>query len=169
MTNQHTFKDDLKKIQQSKQLLTIFILLFVALLFWIIISLVTSQTTEKISPELQKLAKPLTPTVDTSILEKISGKIKYSDDELSTFTIFKILTSRDGKTEKVVPLEVSIEDLEPKATVEPKSAPSLLNQEATDENTQTLDQTQNVDQTPTLDQTQNTNTDNADSALGGQL
>ncbi|MBP7842844.1 hypothetical protein KA017_02470, partial [Candidatus Woesebacteria bacterium] len=111
MTQQDVIKRDIKKLQQSKQFLAILILLFVALLFWIIISLISSQTTEKISPELQKLAKPLTPVIDTQVFEKITAKRQYSNEELSSFTIYKVLVSKDGRTERVVPLEVTADDL----------------------------------------------------------
>lgn len=122
MTKQDTVKQDIKKLQQNKQFLTIMILLFVILLFWITISLISSQTTEKISPELQKLSKPLTPVVDSEVLTRISEKRQYTSDELSAFTIYKVLVSRDGTTERVVPIEVTAEDLEPTET--PPSTPS---------------------------------------------
>lgn len=129
MKTQTSIKNDIKKLQQSKQFLTIMVLFFVVLLFWVTISLITSQTTEKISPELQKLSKPLTPVIDTVIFDQISEKKEYSEDELSAFTIFKVLTSRDGKTERVVPIEVTIDDLEPKKTPQPKTTDSLLQNE----------------------------------------
>lgn len=126
MKTEQTIKKDIKKLQQNKQFLTIMILLFVSLLFWIIISLISSQTTKKISPELQKLSKPLTPVIDTDVFDVISQKKEYSQDELSAFTIFKVLLSRDGKTERVVPIEVTIDDLEPESTPEPRTSGSLL-------------------------------------------
>lgn len=129
MTQQDTIKKDIKQLQQNKQFLTVLILLFVALLFWITISLITTQTEEKISPELQKLAKPLTPVIDTQVFEKISEKRQYSEDELSEFTIYKILISSDGRTDRVVPLEVTAEDLKQERT----QSRSLLNQETQDQ------------------------------------
>ncbi len=133
MTQQDVIKRDIKKLQQSKQFLAILILLFVALLFWIIISLISSQTTEKISPELQKLAKPLTPVIDTQVFEKITAKRQYSNEELSSFTIYKVLVSKDGRTERVVPLEVTADDLDPEEQQSRNTTGSLL-QEETQEN-----------------------------------
>lgn len=112
MTKQDTVKKDIKKLRQNKQFLAMLILLFVIMLFWIIISLISSQTSEKISPELQKLSKALTPAIDTIVFEDIAQKRQYSESELSAFTIFKVLTSRDGRTQRVVPLEVTIDDIE---------------------------------------------------------
>ncbi len=129
MTQQDVIKRDIKKLQQSKQFLAILILLFVALLFWIIVSLISSQTTEKISPELQRLAKPLTPVIDTQVFERITAKRQYSNDELSSFTIYKVLVSKDGRTERVVPLEVTSDDLEPDEKQNRSTAGSLLQEE----------------------------------------
>jgi len=133
MHKEQTIKKDIKKLQQSKQFLTIMVLLFVSLLFWVVISLITSQTSDKIDPELQKISKPLTPVIDTKIFDSIEEKKLYSDDDLSSFTIFKVLLSRDGKTEKVVPLEVTIDDLEPESKPEPRTSGSLINDQLTQE------------------------------------
>lgn len=129
MKTNKSIKNDIKKLQQNKQFLTIMVLLFVVLLFWIVVSLITSQTTEKISPEIQKISRPLTPVIDISIFDQISEKKEYSEDELSAFTIFKVLMTRDGKNEKVVPIEITIDDLEPKKTAKPRTSGSLLKEE----------------------------------------
>lgn len=139
MKKELTIKNEIKKIQTSKQLLTIMILLFVSLLFWVVISLITSQTSEKISPELQTIAKPLTPVIDDTAFDSIERRKEYTQDELSTFTIFKVLLSRDGKTEKVVPLEVTINDLEPENSPTPRIGESLLNDQINETNTQATD------------------------------
>ena len=112
MTKQLTIQTEIKKIKKSKQFLTILMLFFVVVMFWVGISLLSSQTAEKTSPELQKLAVPLTPVLDTEVFEKIAQKKQYSAEELSSFTIFKVLNSRDGRTQRIVPIEVTLEDLE---------------------------------------------------------
>lgn len=130
-TQTHTVKKDIKKLQTNRQFLAILILLFVALLFWVTVSLITSQTSERISAELTQLSRPLTPVIDTTVLDDIEGKRNYSESELSGFTIYKVLTSRDGRTERVVPIEVTIDDLEPIQTEdepEEEQTPSLLDQ-----------------------------------------
>ncbi|NCO12508.1 MAG: hypothetical protein COZ34_00515 [Candidatus Pacebacteria bacterium CG_4_10_14_3_um_filter_34_15] len=125
-------KKDFQKLKTNRQFLTILILLFVSILFWITVSLTSSQSNDEISKELTALAKPLTPNFDRDVLLKIQEKHSYSEKELSSFVIYKILTSRDGKTEKVVPLEVTIDDLDPKQEVKPiinKDSGSLLQTE----------------------------------------
>lgn len=131
MKQEQTIKQDIKKLQKSRVFLTILILLFVVLLFWVVISLITSQTSEKIDPELQLLSKPLTPVIDMSVFDQISQKREYSEEELSAFTIFKILVSGDGRTERIVPIEVTIDDLEPGGARAIQPGSSLLQDEIT--------------------------------------
>lgn len=146
MTQQNVIKRDIKKLQQNKQFLAILILLFVALLFWITVSLISSQTTEKISPELQKLAKPLTPVIDTQIFERISAKKQYTTDELSSFTIYKFLVSSDGKNDRVVPLDVTAEDLEQEQTQNKDPNRSFLQGETQQDQEQSLPETEPTNQ-----------------------
>ena len=166
MTQQDVIKRDIKKLQQSKQFLAILILLFVALLFWIIVSLISSQTTEKISPELQKLAKPLTPVIDTQVFEKIAAKRQYSNEELSSFTIYKVLVSKDGRTERVVPLEVTADDLEPDEKQNRSTTGSLLQEETQNDQVQSEPTIQPSAQPTTQPVTQPTT---SESNLGEQL
>lgn len=133
MKKEENIKKDIKKLRTNKQFLTILILLFVSILFWVIIGLISSQSKEEVSKELTTLAKPLVPSIDKDTLLKIEEKHSYSDQDLSSFTIYKILTTRDGKTEKVVPLEITIDDIDPKPTPipteKPKTSSSLLQSE----------------------------------------
>jgi hypothetical protein len=150
MKNEKIIKHDLKKIQQSRQFLVIMILLFVVLIFWVIVSLISSQISEKIDPELLKISQPLTPVIETKVFAEIANKREYSVAELSSFTIYKLLTSRDGRTERIVPIEVNIDDLEPRETPNPiqTSSPSesLLQEEL---NTQENVEGENIDQSDT--------------------
>ncbi len=132
MTSKSKISKDFQKLKTNRQFLTILVLLFVSVLFWITISLISSQSKEEVSKELTALSKPLTPTFDKEILEKIKAKHSYSKEELSSFVIYKVLTTRNGKTEKVVPLEVTIDDIDPKTTTTPdtkKDINSLLQTE----------------------------------------
>jgi len=126
-------KKDITKLKANKQFLTILVLLFVSIFFWITISLISSQSKEEISKELTILSRPLTPNIDKETLLKIKDKYSYSEEELSSFTIYKVLTTRDGKIDKVVPLEITIDDIDPKATPKPtikeKNLGSLLGTE----------------------------------------
>lgn len=173
MTKQETVKQDIKKLRQNKQFLAILVLLFVIMLFWIIISLITSQTSEKISPELQKLSKTLTPVIDTSVFEEITRKRQYTESELSAFTIFKVLTSRDGRTQRVVPLEVTIEDIDStqdsdstsNSQSQSETQDSLLQQEIQENPSNQTSNPTPTPEAPTIPFTQTQGTTN----LGGEL
>lgn len=167
MTNDNTIKRDIKKLKQNKLFLTILILLFVSMLFWIIISLVSSQSSEKIPAELTLISKPLTPVIDTEILSTIEQKRVYTQDELSGFTIYKVIVSRDGRTQTVVPIEVSIDDLEPKEEQnQAKPIKSLLNDEVTQEEEPTPEPTSQ----PSQSSDPSSETSNpTESSLGTQL
>jgi hypothetical protein len=113
MREPNSFTKDLIRLKSNRQFLTIMILLFVVVLFWVFVSVATSQRSERISPELTRLATPLIPSVELEVVSRIQQKRSYTNQELSSFTIYKILTDPDGRTERVVPLEVTAEDLVP--------------------------------------------------------
>lgn len=133
MKKQKSFKEDLQSLRTNRQFLAILILLFISVFFWIFINLLSSQTREEVSAELTLLAKPLTPSVDKETLQEINQKKSYSQEELASFVIYKILLSRDGKTERIVPLDITIDDIDPIETIAPTPRPagfsSLLQEE----------------------------------------
>lgn len=159
MKNQNTIQSDIKKMRKNKQFLAILILLFIGLFFWVIVSLVTSQTSEKISPELTKLSAPLTPALDIATLEQIEQKRAYTPQELSQFTIYKVLTTRDGRSQRIVPIEVTIDD------IEPQDDSSIQNQES-ESGTRSLLQ-QLDDEQDQSDESQSA-TDSGESAFQGE-
>lgn len=140
MKKQKSIKEDLQSLKTNRQFLAILILLFISVFFWIFINLISSQTREEVSAELTLLAKPLTPTIDKETLEEIDQKKSYSQEELQSFVIYKILLSRDGKTERIVPLDITIDDIEPIETVAPTPQPagfsSLLQEELGEDDTE---------------------------------
>ncbi len=107
-----TFENQLQKLKRNQKMLIIIILLFVLILIWTFISLFTSQKTEVTSPELVRLAAPLSPSLDTDTLENLQTQRSFTEEELSDFPIFKILVSADGRAESVVPIQTTIEEFE---------------------------------------------------------
>lgn len=102
------FSRELNKLRRSQQILTILVLLFVVMSFWIVVSLFSSQKSSKISPEVQKLAKPLTPTLDDTILDTITAKRAFTPEELANFEIFVTITDTATQTERVVPIGTAV-------------------------------------------------------------
>jgi len=80
--------DQFKKLQQRKDLLMIFILLFVIIIFWIMINVFSSQQKSGISGSQRQMAQSLSPNLDVSVIEELEGKIIYSEAELAEFPVF---------------------------------------------------------------------------------
>lgn len=83
----------LKKLQQRKELLMIFMFLFVIVLFWIGLSIFSSQQKLGITAEQKKLALPLSPNIEVSVVEKLEQKKWYEDWELQSFPVYAVLQS----------------------------------------------------------------------------
>lgn len=133
MSNQ--FQKQLDKIRQNRQVLLILIFLFVIVIFWTIIGLISSRQQLGISPELVEYAKPLIPTVDEETLQRIEGKREFSEDELKSFPIYKIISTRDGSNSRLVEISSGLDSLDP--TPKPKATSVPDNNE---ESTSSADQ-----------------------------
>jgi hypothetical protein len=112
---------DIKKLQHGKQLITIFVLLFVCAIFWGAISIFNSQQTSVISPELQKSALPLNPTITESVLDELEKERTYSESELAEFTIYRMLRSEQDNSQVLLPLG---KELPPAGTKPPQETPT---------------------------------------------
>ncbi len=91
--NSTTF--DLKNLRFKQQALALLIFSFVTVLIWIVVGIATSQREERISPELQALAKPLNPNINEKVLSAIEQKRRYSAAELARFPIYRIVSDDD--------------------------------------------------------------------------
>ncbi|PIR61563.1 MAG: hypothetical protein COY81_03335 [Candidatus Pacebacteria bacterium CG_4_10_14_0_8_um_filter_43_12] len=99
-----TFSKEMNHLKANQQILTILVLLFISMIFWIIVSLFSSQTSSKISPDIKKLAKPLTPTLSVEALDTLESKQAISDQDLASFPIFVIQTDSTTQTQRIVEL-----------------------------------------------------------------
>lgn len=100
-------QDQLKKLKQRKELLMIFMFLFVIVLFWIGLSIFSSQQKLGITAEQKKLALPLSPNIEISVVEKLEKKKWYEDWELQDFPVYAVLQSTG------VPDTVDVTNLQP--------------------------------------------------------
>ncbi len=105
---ENSFQDQLKSLQKRKELLIILLFLFVIIIFWIGLSLFTSQQKLGITSEQKKLAQPLTPNINISVLEKVEQKRVFSEFELQDFPIYALY--QDGGTTKVIDIRVGLPD-----------------------------------------------------------
>lgn len=119
-----SFSKELSHLKTNQQLLTILILLFICMVFWIIISLFSSQTSTKITPEITEMAKPFNPTLSVEVLDTLENKKNFSDQELSNFPIYIIQKDVVTQTESIVELGSGQTVNSPQATVQPTASPT---------------------------------------------
>jgi len=90
------FPDQLRRLRQRRELLIISLFLFVIIIFWIAIGIFSSQQRSGISAEQRELAQPLSPSLDTSVIERLELKKIYPVEELQDFPIF-VITDNQGQ------------------------------------------------------------------------
>lgn len=99
---------DLYRLRFSKQFLIVLVLLLVSLMIWTFISIAASQNKTTLSKELVTLAAPLNPSVDREVFATLQGKRFFSEAELTRFTIYRLLTAPDGRSQTAVPIDMPV-------------------------------------------------------------
>lgn len=128
-------KNKLSNLKIKQQALYVMIFSFVTVLIWISGSLFKSQRKTGIAPDLLELATPLSPTINIDLIDSIEESVNYSDQALANFQIYRIIKSKDGRLQRVVPIEselIEISEEEIKVIIQennPLPTPQLLNQE----------------------------------------
>lgn len=118
------FKKQLGNLRNQRQFMVMLIFLFVIVVFWTGLSLIGSRQKVAISSELRNLAKPLNPTINEAVLEKIEVKKYYSDQELTNFNIYKVISTKDGSVSRLVNISAETELLELTPTPTPEVEPT---------------------------------------------
>ena len=85
--------------------LIILSLLFVCVVIWILMTLVSSQNTSQVPDTSKKLAEPLNPVLDTSKLDKLDTKKYYSPEELQSFPINVNKKKKKTRSKRVIQIE----------------------------------------------------------------
>jgi len=111
-------------IRGSQTLLSIFILLLISVLLWILISVFATFNTSQIPAETKKMATPLTPTLSDTIFASLQSKRVFSEDELRSFPIYVIVRDSRAQTETVVPLGTRAPTATPAPTPAPTQSPA---------------------------------------------
>lgn len=137
-----SFVDQLKSLKHGQQLLAMVILLLVVSIAWIFLGIFAGQQSTSISPAQKKAAAPLTPQLDESILEEIENKRVYTQSELDSFPIYKIISINRGKEQSIVPITFDenelTEDSRSSGSLESITSPST---QETQSESDTQDQT----------------------------
>lgn len=103
----------LTKLKHRQYLLYLLLFSFATIILWLAIGLVTSQTKSGIEPALKNLAKPLTPTLNEEVINRLEQKQIFSESDLAKFPIYKIIKTTDGKSQVIVTIETEEEALTP--------------------------------------------------------
>lgn len=117
-----SLREQLLGLRKNRQFLAILILLFVCIIFWTGVTLITSQRNTKVSSELTKLATPINPNLDIEVIQELEQKKLYTASELRNFTIYKIVTSRIDRIDRVVTLDTTLESVEDEIKAERDNA-----------------------------------------------
>lgn len=120
------FKQALEKIQQQQQMLAILVFTFVAAIMWIAASLFTSQQKTGISRELLNLSKPLTPSIDEEVIQRLRGKGVFFSSQLQNFPIYMIRKDQN-QIEEIVEIGTQPEPTpspSPRVSPSPNSSPT---------------------------------------------
>ncbi len=121
---QKDIRQEIAGLRHNQYFLAILVLLFVSIIVWTSVSIVTSQKETKVSPKLLQLAKPLSPSLKGEVIDELEAKRIFTDEELSQFPIYKILVSQDGRQKKVVTIDTIEEEIENFQPVRRNPSPS---------------------------------------------
>lgn len=86
----------LEALRHQQIFLRILIFSIVTIMIWVGFTLFRSQQVVQIPAELQKMAIPLTPTIDLDVVTRIEQKKDYTDQELSNFPIYLLSNDKNG-------------------------------------------------------------------------
>jgi hypothetical protein len=90
---------DLSHLYKRQQILQLATFTLVTIFIWIGFSLFRSQKKTSISAEQTLLSQPLTPSINTQVIESLEQKNHYTQEQLQDFPIYKILVE-NTKTNK---------------------------------------------------------------------
>lgn len=113
-------------LKVKQQALYVMIFSFVTVTIWIGGSLLSSQKRTGIPPDMLELAKPLNPSINVTLLNEIEARQNYSDEELKFFQVYKIIKSKDGRIQQIVPIESPLEEI-PESDINLQTVQNQLN------------------------------------------
>lgn len=111
-----SYLDIIDRLKQREDLLRIFILTVFTVFCWIGLSIYLSQQKTKIPPDIQKFARPLTPTIDRDVLDEISARKTFTEEELNNFVLAPQATPEITIETQLIATESS--EASPSASVE---------------------------------------------------
>lgn len=96
---------ELQKLKHNQFLMYLLVFSLVTITIWVGISLFLSQKTDQVDPDLQKLALPLSPTIDTKAIDTIEQNQEFPLESLSNFPIYMSVTRKIGEAPELTTLQ----------------------------------------------------------------
>ena len=103
------FKQALEKIKHQQQMLAMLVFALVAVIIWIGASLFVSQQKTGVDKDLLKLAKPLTPSINQEVIQRLRQKKVFLDSQMQDFPIY-IIKKDQNQIEQVVKMGQKLEE-----------------------------------------------------------
>lgn len=113
---------DLAQLRYNQQFLAIAIMFLVSTLFWVGFGIFKSQQATTVAPQRIKLAEPLNPVLDVAVVEGLGNKLYFTESDLSSFTIYKLVSLEQEGSSRAIPIqqdESTLESLNPTPTPSP--------------------------------------------------
>ncbi len=103
--------EQLEKIKSEKKLLIALVFALVAIFLWVAVSILSIGKSQIVEPGLVELAKPLVPSLDQAVLERIEEKRYIEPDQLSTFPIYVLAEVSSNNFQLIDIVNQSIQDI----------------------------------------------------------
>jgi hypothetical protein len=117
----------LNNLKQKQAFLKVLIFSLVTVMIWVGFSIFRSQNKTNVAQDLQTLALPLNPNISIDIVNKIKNKRSFSDEELSNFTIYKLVQTKTGEqvvtTGSLISPTLALPSPEPATSATPSPLP----------------------------------------------
>ncbi len=100
MTNQ--FKNQLEKLKKEKKLFLVLIFVLAAIVVWVLVSILITKKTTGITPEMKKMAEPLNPNLNTSLLDRLDKKKSFNQSQLESFPIYVLVQDSESEIFSII-------------------------------------------------------------------
>lgn len=117
-------------LQRNQHILYIGVFSVVAAIIWVGTSLFQSQHSSGIDPELQKLAEPLNPNINSFAVDRLEQRRSFSQEELADFPIYKLELEQEQADRVQAQPQTEADSQQPPETALPleQNLPSETNQ-----------------------------------------
>jgi hypothetical protein len=113
MRKETNFREDLTQLRHNQLFLAIAILFLASVFIWVGLEMFGSQKSTRITPQQKKLAEPLSPVLDITVVDGLAARPYFSTADLNNFEIYKLVTLEDGNLSRAIPIGQDPSSLEP--------------------------------------------------------